>query len=112
MTVPLDHLRGHRGRRKSQAGADALFGLWSDGAERAHGPRDLSQPQSLGRGAQTLQIAAGFFVPDRQLESEGDRLGVNPMGAADLHGVLELERPTLEGLTQSAESVEQDARRL
>src|SRR5258708_13614002 len=38
----------------------------------------------------------------RQLQAKGDRLRVDAVRAADLHGVLELERAALEGGAQRA----------
>ena len=62
--------------------------------------RNLAHAQIFRRGFEALQIASRFLVPDGELQAEGDRLGVNAMRAADLHGVLELERAPLEHLAQ------------
>ena len=59
-----------------------------EGADRA---RSFSHAQVFGGGAQTGEAAAGLFVPDGEFKTERDGLGVDPMRAADLDGVLKFE---------------------
>ena len=84
MAVALDHLRRHRGGLQIPAARRSLFGFRSDVREGADRAGDLAHAQVFGRGAQALQVAPRFLVPDRELQSEGDGLGVHAVGAADL----------------------------
>ena len=59
--------------------------------EGADGARSFSDAQVFGGGAQSSQSAAGLFVPDGEFKTEGDGLGVDAVGAADLDGVLKFE---------------------
>ena len=68
--------------------------------ERADGARGLADAHVFGGRAQAREVAPCFFVPDGELQSEGDRLGVDAVGAADLHGVAELEGAPLEDVAQ------------
>ena len=94
-----------------QALADQLFGFRIDVAEGADGARGLADAHVFGGGAEAGEIAAGLFVPDGQFEPEGDRLGVDSVGAADLHGVPELQGAALEDLAQLLQVVQQDRAR-
>ena len=46
------------------------------------------------------QIARHLLIPERQLETEGDRLGMHAMGAADLHGPFVFTRLAAQHLHQ------------
>ena len=41
-------------------------------------------------GVKSFDVAANLGEPIRDLQAEGDRFGVNTVGAADLRGVFEL----------------------
>ncbi len=86
------------GAAQAEAAADLLFGLRADVAEGADGAGDLADPHLLGGGREAGGVAAQLVVPERQFQAEGDRLGVDAVGAADLDGVFELEGALLQNL--------------
>ena len=106
--VALDHLRCHRRGLQTQPRADALLGFRTDMREGSHRARDLAHAQVFGGRSQAHQIAPRFAVPDGQLQSEGDRLGVYAVGAADLHGVFEFESAALQDRLQSLQAGQQN----
>ena len=100
------------GRRSSRAQISFLD-LRTDVRERAHGARDLADPQILRpRRFSRARLRPGFFVPDGQLEPERDGLGVHAVGAPDLHGVLELERAPLQRPRAALPARQKNRRRL
>ena len=103
VAVALDHLRGHRRGLQIQARADPLFGFGADVARRCRlRPRFCRRAGLRRRLRRRSQIAAGFFVPDGEFQPEGDRLGMDAVGAADLHRMLEFEGAALEHFAQLA----------
>jgi hypothetical protein len=80
--------------------------------EGSHGARDLAHAQVFGGRAQPFEVAPRFAVPDRKLKSEGDRLGMHAVGAADLHGVFELEGPPPQHRAQTLQPGQQNLARL
>ena len=108
VAVALDHLGGHRRGLQAEPLADALLDFRADVGEGAHRAGDLADPQVLGGGAQARQVAPGLLIPDGQLEPEGDGLGVDAVGAADLHGVLEFQGAPLQHFAQVLQAADQD----
>ena len=95
--VALDHLRRHRRRLQIRAArrfAPRLPVRCAPNVPTA--PEILPTRRSSAAAPQARQIAAGLLVPDRELQAERDRLGVDAVRAADLHGVLELQRAALQ----------------
>jgi hypothetical protein len=74
-------------------------------------PESLPTRMSSAAAPRRVQIALHLFVPDGQLQPEGNRLGVHAVRAADLHRVLELERAPLEH-GRSSQARQQNGRRL
>ncbi len=69
-------------------------------AEGSDGAGDFADAQIFRRGVEAHQIALHLVVPQRQLQAEGNGLGVHAVGAADLDGVFEFERPPLQRFEQ------------
>src|SRR5579859_5285959 len=104
VTVALDHLRSHLRGLKAEPAADRLFHFDSQMRGIAHRSRDLAHGH-LPRGvAEALLIAPIFGKPIGNLEAEGNRLGMNAMGAPDLGSMLKLVRPLFEHFAQALES--------
>ena len=74
-------------------------------AERADGAGGLPDRHIRRRRPEPLEAACSLVVPQSQLETEGDRLGMDPVGAAHLHGVLELEGPGLQYRPESLDTL-------
>src|SRR5208283_4747137 len=108
MTVTRDHLRGDVGRAQVPALADARLGGWSDVPEGSHGARDFADPQVLPGRCETKSIAPKLIKPKRDLQSKGDRLGMDTMRAPDLDGILELERPGLQDGEKALDIIRQE----
>ena len=106
MPVARDHLRSDGRRPQSQPLADALFGLRADMPESSHRARNLSHPHALRGGGKAREIALDFVVPQRQLQPESDRLGMDAVRSSDLHRVFELERARLQDLRQLVDALE------
>ena len=96
MAVSGDDLRGDRGRFQRQPLADFLLGLGSDVAEGADGSGNFADAQILRRIREARDVAQHLVIPQSELEAEGNRLGMNAVGAADLHGVFEFMRAAVE----------------
>ena len=90
VAVALDHLRRDGGGFQSQPLADALFELGAEVGEGADGSGELAHAHVFGGAAKARDVALGLGVPVGQLESEGDGLGVDAVGAADHGRVFEL----------------------
>ena len=107
MAVARDHLRGDRGWLQSQALADFFFRFGADVAEGSDRAGNLAHAQILRRGVEAREIALHLVVPQRQLQAEGDGLGVHAVGAADLDGVFEFERSPLQRFEQQLDVLAQ-----
>ena len=81
--------------------ADPLFSLRPDMPEGSHGARDLPDAQVFGGRFQTSRAARHFVIPERQFQTESNRLGVDAVGPPDLDRVLEFISPALKDLRQS-----------
>ncbi len=108
MTIALDHLRGDGCGLEVQAGADHLFHFGTDVREGSDGAGSLAHAQVFSGGADALQVAFRFLIPDGDLETEGDGLGMDSVGPADLDGVLKLECAALEDGLQRFQVAEDD----
>ena len=96
VAIALDDLRGYGRRLEAEAGADALFVLGLEVAEGADGARELADAHVFGGGVEAGEVALHLGIPVQQLETEGCRLGVDAVGAADGGRVLELDGAMLE----------------
>src|ERR1043166_5243396 len=92
MPVPLNDLSGQRCRRDSEFGANVAF---DGGIEMGMGPDRATQlPDSNAFRclSETLFRATKFIEHQAELQSECDRLGMDPMTASNHRCRLELAR--------------------
>ncbi len=109
VAVPLDNLRADRRRREAQPRADFFLRLGPDVGKGSNRSGDLAHTQSFSSSLQPHLIAAGLFVPDGQLQPEGDRLRVHSVRPADLWRVAELQRPPLQNGPQPLHVLQEDS---
>ena len=67
-------------------------------------PEILPTRISSAAAREALAVALHFVIPKRQLQAEGDRLGMNSVRAPDLHRVLELVGARLQSRRRSLNS--------
>ena len=80
---------------------------WANVPDRA---RELAYAQIFGGGLEARDIALRLRIPVGDFESEGDRFGVDAVGAADHRRILELKCPAFEHFGQALQ-VARDQRR-
>ena len=76
---------------ETQPRANFLLNFRIEKRKRAHRAADFSNRHSFARPLQAFSIAAHLVVPEREGQSEGSRLGVDAVRAANLRRVLELK---------------------
>ena len=81
---------GNGGDFKPEALADLLFVLRIEVRAVADRAGELADAHLLGGHLEALDVALHLGVPVGKLQAEGDRLGMDAVGAADLRRVLEL----------------------
>ena len=86
MAVALNNLIGNQRRLESGLAADVRLDFGRDLREGAHGAGNLPDADIVDGFLKTREMARHFLIPERQLQSEGDRLGVHAVRAADHHG--------------------------
>src|SRR5437016_3203968 len=112
VAVALDDLRSDRRRLEAKPPADGLFDFHAEMSGIADRAGNLPH-RHLPRGmAEAFLIAAIFGEPVGDLEPEGDGLGVNAVGAADLRSVLKFVRALFEHLAEALEARLDQARSL
>src|SRR6184192_4034342 len=99
-SVALDDLRGDRCGVQAELAAHRGFEVGLDVGEVPHGTRELADGDRRARPAQPLEVAPGFGVPDRDLETEAGGLGVDAVRPADRERVLVANREVAEHLAQ------------
>src|ERR1700756_2199542 len=98
MAVALNNLRRNCRSFQSQTRADFFFQLRAEVGKSAHRPGELSYSHVLRRVLKARPIALRFRVPVGHLESKGNRLGVDTVGAADHWCVFKFPGAALEDL--------------
>src|SRR2546421_337064 len=83
VALALDHLRGDRLRLEPETIADVLLNFWRQIRERADRSGKLSNADRRPGAPHAVGIASDFGVPQRQLEPERYRLGVDAVRAPD-----------------------------
>ena len=83
VTIALDHLRRHRGRLEPEPPADVGLDRRRQVREGADRAGELADADRRPGAAHALDVAAELGVPQRQLQAERHRLGVDAVGAAD-----------------------------
>ncbi len=109
VAVTLDDLVADRVRGQPQLGAGELLDFRRHGGEGADSAGDHADGDALGGIGQAQAVALHFFHPQRQLQAEGDRLGVDTVGAAGHDGVLVLHGALAQGGDEFLDIVGQDS---
>ena len=101
MAIALNHLGGDIYRVKLQmfAGADLHFRIKVSIV--AHCSGELSHAHDGNRIFQTLDIAVCLIIPERKLQSEGSRFGMNAVAASHAEGLFMLTRFQLQGFAEA-----------
>ena len=84
MTVALDDLRGNRSDGQPEPLANALFDVWAKMRSIANRAGNFPDRHLRSGIAKTPLVALILGVPVGNFQAEGDGLGVNTVGAADL----------------------------
>jgi len=84
MAVALNYLRGHRSRLQSEPLADALFVFGFEVAERPTAPDSLPTRISSAAASKRARLRSISAKPVQQFQPKGSRLGMYPMGPANV----------------------------
>ena len=82
VTIPLNHLRGHRRRLQSKPPADGGLDRRDRGGRTCRPRQKSFQPRRSLARAEPVVVALQLRVPERKLQAERHRLGVDAVGAA------------------------------
>ena len=88
VAVALDDLRGESGGNEAELAADHLFHARVQVGVGADGSREGADADAFAGLLEPFDGAAKFVIHERHLEAEGDRLGVDAVGAPDHRGEL------------------------
>ena len=99
--IALNDLRGKRRRLQAELLADRSLDRRIEVRVRADRAAQLADAHARRRLLEPFQGAAEFVIHQRQLQSEGDRLGMDAVAAADHRRHLELPRPVRDGARAS-----------
>ena len=91
VAVALQDLRGDRRRQQPQLRADRLLDLRRQVREGAHRARELAEGDRGPGAVEPRELALQLGVPERQLQAERHRLGVDAVRAPDHRRVLVAE---------------------
>ena len=107
VAVARDHLGRDRLRREAEPRGDLGLDRRVDVGEGADRARDRAGRDLGARRLQAPPVARELGVEARELEAEGDRLGVHAVRAADAGRVLVLERAPAQRREQLVEAGQQ-----
>src|SRR4029434_9328923 len=99
MAVALDNLGGQCCRFETEFRANHSLDTRIEMRMRANRSADLSNADAFAHLGETLRGPRKFIEHQRQLQSEGDRLSVNAVAAADHRGKLMLDGSSRAGVT-------------
>src|SRR5581483_8994485 len=108
VAVALNHLRRDGSGLQSQALAHLFFEFGAEMGESSNCAGKLSDSHFFSGAIKALDVAAHLRIPVSELESEGDGLSVNAVGASDHGRVFELPGAALENIVQLAEILRDD----
>jgi len=108
VTVPLDDLGRHRGGLEAEPDAYIFLDEGIDEGKRPYGPGDLAHANRRARPLEALPVSLHLPVPVGELESEGNRFGVDTMGTADHDGILVVMGAPFEDLEQFIQIGQED----
>src|SRR5215207_3240926 len=83
MPITLDDLRGGQSNSQPECLADLLLQLRGNVRVGANRAGDLAHCDVLACDFQPPPMAPQFVVPNSQLETQGGRFGMHPMGTAN-----------------------------
>jgi hypothetical protein len=112
VAVALDDLVRDGIGRRDRGGGRRRLDVGPQVGERADRARQLSDAHVLARPLETRAVASHLLVPERELETERDRLGVDAVRAADHHRVAMLEGAPAQRRAQRVDARDQEVRRL
>ena len=112
MPVSLQSLGRDGSRLQPHALADARFYIRIEMCKSSDGSRQFSNRNRLRCLLHPLAIAPHFVVPEGHLDSEGDRFGMDAMGAADHRGIPVLEGALFDCFHEPADVVDDEVARL
>ena len=110
VTIALNDLRGNGRDVKAELLADFLFDFRAEVRGVADGAGDFAELHVAGGFAEAGDIALIFGKPVGDLEAEGDGLGMDAVGAADLRGVLKFVGAEIEDFAEEDEVAFDDVR--
>ena len=96
--IALNHLRRNRRRHRGRAAGRLGFDRRIEMREGADGAGDLADAHRLAGAAHAFDVAPQLRVPQRQLEAERHRLGVDAVRAPDHRRLLVLVGARLDRL--------------
>ena len=112
VAVALHDLGGHRLEADAEPVADGSFHVGREMREGADRAGELPDRGVGERAGEPLALALHLFVKDEQLEPEGGRLRMHPVGPADAGRVLELERAAPQHAAHARDARLQDLARI
>src|SRR3989304_9311661 len=83
MTITREDLAGDRRRREPEPNTDILLDERGKMGEGPDCPRELAAGDRLFGSPETVEVASGFGIPERQLQTKGERLRVDAMRPAN-----------------------------
>src|SRR5580704_18799976 len=110
MAIALDDLRGDGTHLQTELLANFLFDFGTKMRSVAYGTGDFSEFHVADGFVEAGDVALIFSEPVGDLKAEGDGLGVNTVGAANLGSVAELVRAHIENFPENDEVTLNDVR--
>src|SRR5581483_5958913 len=89
MAVALNYLRRNCGSLQAQPRTHLLLEFWGKVRENADRSREFSDPHIFGGSRESCNIALRFRIPVGNLESQGNRLGMDAMRPTDHWRIFE-----------------------
>ena len=112
MAIPLHHLVGDRLRNQTEPGQGLDLELGVEVRQRPDRTRQLPDRGIGQRRAHAPHIAAELLAPHQALEAEGDRLGMDAVGASHHRRQAMLLRLVPRGAADALQRADQAAARL
>ncbi len=112
VAVTADDLRRRRVRGQAKPAQDVALHVGADVGMGADRPRDRADADDVPGPRQAVGVALELGEPAGGLEAEGDRLGVDPVRAADHRRVAMLEREPADDLDEPRQLSLDDAGRV
>jgi hypothetical protein len=111
MAIARDYLRADGRGIEAEARANCGFDFRAEMRGVAHGAGHFADREITRGVTKAREIAAIGVKPIREFQTEGDGLGMNTVGAANLRRVLKLASAALENVAEADKIVFDLARR-